>query len=109
MAGRSRVEIFSMNNKYNGYPGVKDKAPLQVGIETTSESAATTAGNRITVGSVGNGSKLFARIVNSEACWCAIGADPTASSTALAYELAPNVPLEVEVDVGDKFSFRDVA
>lgn len=110
MAGSARIEIFRQANKNNGYPGTKEAAPLQVLTQATSEAAATTAGSRMVVTATGNGgSRLFARIANTEACYVAIGADPTASPTALGYLLQPNIPLEVEVTVGQKLSFIDVA
>lgn len=106
--GAVRVEIFTKNNRFSAYPDGHDKAPVQVN-EETSTTAATTAGSRITVGNVGAGKKLFARVQVDEACYMAIGTDPTASATALGYKLAANVPFEVECDVADKFSFKDLA
>lgn len=105
--GTARVEIFRMQTRRDSFPGQVGEL-LQVANETTS-TTATTAGSRITVTGSSAYDRLHARIVHDEAAYVMIGADPTATSTALAYKLAPNVPLVVPVNAGDKFSFIEVA
>lgn len=105
--GKARIEIYSKTNKHSNYPGLPS-TPLQVE-EETSSTTATTAGARKVVAAAGNYNQLFARVTHDEACYVAVGADPTASNTALGYLLSPNVPLEIPVKAGDKFSFKELA
>lgn len=105
--GKARIEIFARSNKHAQYPGAAGY-PIQVEEETSSTSA-TTAGSRKVVAAAGNYNQLYARVTHDEACYVAVGADPTASNTALGYLLSANVPLEIPVKAGDKFSFKELA
>ena len=107
--GLARVEIFRRGNKRDQQPGAIKAGPFQVNNETTS-TTATVAGNRITVANVPSFTKLTARVQVDEPCYLAVGADPTAAvPPALSWLLATNVPIEIPVQAGDKFSFKDVA
>jgi len=106
--GAARVDIVRLGDKYDQYPGVI-KELLQTAKETTS-TTATTAGSRIQVLTTASYTKLHARVQVDEACWLAVGADPTAADApALSYLLAANTPITVPVNPGDKLSFKDVA
>jgi hypothetical protein len=106
--GTARVEIVRLGDRYDQFPGVI-KEIFQTAKETTS-TTATVAGSRIQVATTPAYTKLHARIVHDEACWVAVGADPTAADApALGYQTAPNVPLIIPVAPGDKLSFKELA
>lgn len=106
--GAARIEIFAMGSRHHNYPELIRTQPLQVANETTS-TTATTAGSRITVTAQPAYGKLFARVQVDEACYVAVGSDPTASNTALGWLLNANSPLTIPVSGGEKFSFKDLA
>lgn len=106
--GAARIEIYSKGSKWGLYPGSIDAGSPQIATETTS-TTATTAGSRITVANPTSGRQsLFASCVVDEDCYLAIGADPTATA-ANGWLLKAGVAREFAVNVGDKFSFKDVA
>lgn len=107
--GAARIEIFRRGDKRDQYPGAIKEGPFQVEVETTS-TTATTAGSRHVVDNVPSYTNLVARVQVDEACYLAVGADPTAAvSPALSWLLVANTPIEVPVKAGDLFSFKDVA
>lgn len=106
--GTARVEIVRLGDRNSQFPGVI-QAVFQTAKETTS-TTVTVAGSRIQVATVANYNKLHARITHDEACWVAIGVDPTAADApALGYLTQPGVPLIVPIEEGDKISFKEVA
>ena len=106
--GAARIEIFRKQDKRDQFPGaLTSKMPIQVETETTS-TTATTAGSRHVVDANPSYDRLYARVRVDEACYLAVGADPTAAA-ATSWLLDANVWLEVPVQPGDLFSFKDVA
>lgn len=107
--GAARIEIYPKFKARGEYGGIGSSSPIQVEVETTS-TTATTAGSRHVVSGASAYAQLFARVSVDEACYLAVGADPTAAvSPGLSWLLATNVALEIPVKPGDKFSFKDVA
>lgn len=106
--GAARIEVFRMQDKRDQFPGqIGSTEPLQVEVETTS-TTATTAGSRHVIDNQPSYSRLHARIQVDEACYVAIGADPTAAA-GVGWLLAANTPIVLPVSAGDKVSFKDVA
>lgn len=106
--GTARIEIVRLDDRYGSYPGMI-KQVFQVAKETTS-TTATTAGSRIAVAAVPSYNKLHARITHDEACWLAVGSNPTAADApTLGYQLQAGVPLLIPVKAGDLFSFKELA
>lgn len=107
--GNAHVEIYAKNPKNSAYPReIRPDGPLFVQDEATS-TTATTAGSRMTCPS-GAGRDYWARIIHDEACYVAIGDNPTANvPPALCYKTVPNVALELPIRAGQKISFKEVA
>lgn len=106
--GAARIEVYAKGDRWAKFPGLVDSGMPQVATETTS-TTATTAGSRIAVAQPTSGKRsLFASVVVDEDCYLSIGADPTAAA-ATSFLLKANVAREFAVNVGDLFSFKDVA
>lgn len=107
--GTAHVEIYQKYNKNQAYPReMRPDGPVFVADEATS-TTATTAGSRMVCPS-NNSRDYWARIIHDEACYVAIGDNPTAAvPPALAYKTVPNVALELPIRAGQKISFKEVA
>jgi hypothetical protein len=105
--GSARIEIFRKGTRRDMFPGEIKAGPFQIEAETTS-TTATTSGSRHVVDNYPSYVDLHARVQVDEACYVDVGLDPTASATS-GWKLAANVPMDIPVRAGYKFSFKDVA
>lgn len=107
--GTAHVEIYQKNSKNSALPReIRADGPIFVADEATT-TTATTAGSRMQCPS-GPGRDYFARIIHDEACYVAIGDNPTAAvPPGLSYKTVPNVALELPIRAGQKISFKEVA
>lgn len=109
--GTAISTVYARYNKNERFPGlVKDSSPRQVTSEATS-TTVTVAGSRTVIIPVPDNQRdYFVDILHDEACYVAVGADPTAGvPPALSWKTVPNVVLTIPCRAGDKISYKEVA
>lgn len=107
--GTAHVEIYQKNSKNSAYPREMKVDGLVFVQDEATSTTATTAGSRMVCPS-GAGRDYFARIIHDEACYVAVGDNPTAAvPPGLSYKTVPNVALELPIRAGQKISFKEVA